>query len=298
MRISAVILTYNEARHILRCIHSIKNAVDEIVVVDSFSQDDTVKMARDAGAKVLQREWVNYADQFNWAMLQVSGDTNWILRIDADEYIDARLSNEISRQVRSAPQDCSGMYVKRRMKFLGEPVRFGGVFPVQVVRVFRVGRGRCEARWMDEHIKVDGLTTTLEGALIDDNLNSLSWWTAKHNSYASREVVDLLNIKYRFIPTDSVADLDLRREDLFKRWIKERVYSGLPLGFRAFLYFFYRYVLRFGFLDGRRAAQFHFLQGLWYRYLVDAKLAEVESLMVETRIDAPAAIEQVLGIKV
>lgn len=83
--------------------------------------------------------------------------------------------------------------------------RHGGVFPVKVLRLFRHGRGRCENRWMDEHIKVAGTTVDFAGELIDDNLNTLTWWTNKHNWYVSREAVDLLNLEYRFMPHDSAA---------------------------------------------------------------------------------------------
>ena len=150
---------------------------------------------------------------------------------------------------------------------------------------------------MDEHIKVAGPTSNLHGALIDDNLNSLTWWSDKHNRYASREAVDLLNLKYGFLPVDSVASLANGSQASFKRWIKERVYVRLPAGFRAFTYFFYRYVIRLGFLDGRAGTSFHVLQGFWYRYLVDAKVAEVERYMREHRCDVVDAIAAVLDIQ-
>ena len=151
---------------------------------------------------------------------------------------------------------------------------------------------------MDEHIKVAGPTVHLKGELIDDNLNSLTWWTEKHNRYASREAVDLLNLEYRFMPRDSVARLRGGSQAGFKRWLKEVVYARLPGGFRAFAYFFYRYVLRLGFLDGQAGTAFHFLQGFWYRYLVDAKVAEVRRYMRDSDVDVVTAIDKVLGIRV
>jgi hypothetical protein len=151
---------------------------------------------------------------------------------------------------------------------------------------------------MDEHIKVAGATVDFKGELIDDNLNSLTWWTDKHNKYASREALDLLNLEYGFMPHDSVANLRCGNQAALKRWLKEVVYARLPGGFRAFAYFFYRYVLRLGFLDGRAGTAFHFLQGFWYRYLVDAKMAEVRRYMREHDVGVIIAIERVLGIKV
>ena len=152
-------------------------------------------------------------------------------------------------------------------------------------------------RWMDEHIKVAGPTVTLSGELIDDNRQSLTWWTAKHNRYASREAVDLLNLEYGFMPHDTVADLRGGQQAGVKRWLKERVYARLPGGLRALAYFPYRYVIRLGFLDGQAGAAFHVLQGFWYRYLVDAKVAEVKRDMAASGRDVVAAIGQVLEIE-
>ena len=151
---------------------------------------------------------------------------------------------------------------------------------------------------MDEHIKVSGTTANFMSNIIDDNLNSLTWWTAKHNNYASREAVDLLNLKYSFMPQDSVASLKTGNQVGVKRWLKESVYVRMPRGLRAFAYFFYRYFLRLGFLDGSMGTVFHVLQGFWYRYLVDAKVAEVERHMNQHNCDSKTAIVQVLGIKI
>ena len=100
------------------------------------------------------------------------------------------------------------------------------------------------------------------------------------------------------MPHDSVASLRGGKQAGVKRWVKEVLYARLPGGFRAFAYFFYRYVIRLGFLDGSAGTAFHFLQGFWYRYLVDAKVAEVKRYMANTGCDAVEAIEQVLAIKV
>lgn len=189
------------------------------------------------------------------------------------------------------------MVVGRRMAFMGRVIRHGGLFPIRVLRLFRHGKGRCEDRWMDEHIKVAGQVADLSGEILDDNLNSLTWWTEKHNAYASREVVDLLNLEFGFLPRDAPADLGPGQAGR-KRWLKERVYARLPGGLRALAYFLYRYILRGGFLDGREGLAFHVLQGFWYRFLVDAKLAEVRGVMRRDGRDAPAAIREALGMDV
>ena len=100
------------------------------------------------------------------------------------------------------------------------------------------------------------------------------------------------------MPRDSAAKLLGGNQAGMKRWLKEKVYARLPGGLRALAYFLYRYVVRLGFLDGQAGAAFHVLQGFWYRYLVDAKLAEVKRYMREHDADVTTAIERVLGIRV
>ena len=289
--LTVIILTRDEAKHIARAIASVRDIATRVVVVDSGSTDGTVGLAKAAGAEVLQNPWVNYATQFNWALAQIAGDAGWVLRLDADEVVTPELAGKIAAGL----PDVMGLYVGRRMHFQGQPIRHGGLFPIRVLRLFRNGAGRCEDRWMDEHIIVDGPTAELSGEIVDDNHNSLDWWIAKHNSYASREVVDVLNQTHHFLPQETIGDMRGGQAAL-KRWIKEHIYAQLPGGLRAGFYFFYRYVLRLGFLDGRQARAFHVLQGFWYRYLVDAKLLEVQRYMAAHDASPVDAINAVLGI--
>lgn len=298
MRLTAVILTFNEERHLARCLQSLRGLATKVVVADCYSTDRTLEIAREHGARVVQREWVNYATQFNWALAQLDAETDWVLRIDADEVLTPELAAEISERLPGLGPDIDGVYVSRRMTFQGRLIRHGGVFPVRVLRLFRHGRGQCENRWMDEHIKVAGPTVGFQGELIDDNLQSLTWWTDKHNRYASREAVDLLNLEHGFMPQDTVASLRGGQQAGVKRWVKEVVYARLPGGLRAFAYFVYRYLLRLGFLDGAEGTAFHVLQGFWYRYLVDTKVREVRRYMRSHQCGAVEAIEQVLEIRV
>lgn len=297
MSLTVIILTRDEERHIARAIYSVQPFADHVLVVDSGSSDATVQVARDLGAIVLENPWTNYATQLNWGIDRVPEGTEWIMRLDADEVVQPELQREIAEHLPRLGTQTDGVYVSRRMTFLRRPIRYGGLFPVRVLRLFRAGRGRCEMRWMDEHILVDGATANFSGELIDDNHNTLTWWTAKHNSYASREVVDILNLEYGFMPHETIADLRSGQQAGLKRWLKEQVYARLPGGLRAFVYFLYRYVIRLGFLDGTEGTAFHVLQGFWYRYLVDMKLREVRSAMKREKLEVTQAIKQVLGIE-
>lgn len=288
--LTVIILTRDEERHIARAIHSVRNLASQIVVVDSGSTDATVQIAAEMGARVLYNPWTNHAAQFNWALDQIADRPGWVLRLDADEVVSSVLAAEIAAGL----PDVDGCYVGRGIKFMGQLVRHGGIFPVDTMRLFRNGKGRCEARWMDEHIVVNGRTAHLRGRLIDDNRNPLDWWVAKHNGYASREVVDVLNREHGFLPTSNA--LSVSGGAGLRRWAKLHLYGRLPAGFRAGCYFFYRYIIRGGFLDGPQARAFHVLQGFWYRYLVDAKLSEVRRHIEMTGATPTDAIRDVLGI--
>lgn len=226
MSLTVLILTKNEERHIERALLSVSKIADRCVVVDSGSDDRTVELAKAAGADVITHGWINYASQFNWGLGQLGGETDWILRLDADEVVTSELAEQIGTTLPKLDAGTRGIFVSRRMHFLGRPIRWGGVFPIRVLRLFRHGFGHCEDRWMDEHILVDGETKELSGEIIDDNQNSLTWWTEKHNSYASREVVDLLNLKYGFMKHETVADLRGGQQAGTKRWLKENVYAN------------------------------------------------------------------------
>lgn len=298
IELTVLILTKDEERHIARAIQSVSEISDRVVVIDSGSTDLTMDIARELGVQVLENPWVNHATQFNWGLDQLPDDTQWVLRLDADEYVTPELSAQIAEVLQTAGDDISGIVVSRRMHFMGRPIRWGGVFPIRIIRLFRHGRGRCENRWMDEHIIIEGKAIELSGEIIDDNHNSITWWTEKHNSYASREVVDLLNIEHNFMQFDTVAALAGYQQAGVKRWLKENVYAKLPAGSRALIYFLYRYFFRIGFLDGKEGAAFHILQGFWYRYLVDIKMHEVKTFMQRNKVDAKEAIREVLKIDV
>lgn len=290
--IQIIVLTFNEQVHLERCLASMEPLQASVLVIDSFSQDDTEAIAKRLGAKFVTNKFVNQAQQFNFALSLLDTDVQWVLRVDADEY----LTDELVRSIQGAihgSNNYSGYSVKRRMTFGGKIMRHGGVFPVEVVRLFRRGRGVCEERWMDEHIVVDGPVGQLDGELIDDNLKSLTWWIEKHNLYSNREAVEVLKLKYG----SRVFEKSIGGSAGLKRFIKERVYSKLPVVPKVLAYFLYRYVIRLGFLDGKEGFAFHFLQGFWYRYLVEAKVQEVERCMRRTNVDLNEAIEELLEIK-
>lgn len=273
--ISVIILTYNEEQHIARCINSLKDFVDEVYIIDSFSKDNTVSIAESLGAKVFQNKWVNYATQFNWALENCNITTDWVWRIDADEYADKTLIANLSKELPSVAKEVTGIYVRRGIVFLDKLLQHGTWAPRWNLKIFRNKVGSCENRWMDEHIILQyGETIQVEGCQIDANLNNFTWWTDKHNHYATREMVDMLSIKYNLGSQKEVVSNIFGTSEQRKRFMKLK-YANIPLFVRPFINFVYRYIFRLGFLDGKQGFIWHVLQGFWYRFLVDAKLYEL-----------------------
>jgi glycosyltransferase involved in cell wall biosynthesis len=273
--ISVIILTYNEERHIERCIRSVTDIATEIFVVDSYSKDRTLEIAESLGARVYQNPWVNHAVQFNWALDNLPITTGWVFRLDADEIVAESLKEQILVQMGQLEENITGVYVRRRMIFMGRWIKHGSMYPIYVMRLLRYGKGYCEQRWMDEHLKItEGEAITFKNDIIDDNRNNLGWWINKHNNYAVREAIELLNIKFGLVQQDGIPARLMGTQEQRKRWLKIR-YASFPLYFRPFLYFTYRYLFRFGFLDGSEGLIWHFLQGFWYRFLIDAKISEI-----------------------
>jgi hypothetical protein len=204
------------------------------------------------------------------------------------------LAGEIAARLPLLPGDVAGLTVPRRIAFLGRSIRYGGLFPVEILRIFRYGRGRSEDRWMDEHVLVNGRVEALSGELLDANLNPLGWWIEKHNRYASREALEVL-LAERVDGDHGVVAIG--RQASAKRWLKRHIFSRLPIGLRALAYFLYRYLVRGGFLDGYPGLAFHVLQGFWYRFLVDAKLYEVRQHLIRCDGDLTVTVREVLGIE-
>ena len=274
--LSVIILTYNEELHIERCIEKVKDVAQNVFIVDSYSTDKTVEIAKKLGARVYQNKWENnYAKQFNWGLDNLPIDTEWVLRLDADEYLLPPLKNEIISKLDSVTPEISGIVFKRRHIFLERWMK-RGTYPVKLLRLFRFGKGRCENRWMDEHIELlEGNSIEFEHDFVDHNLKNLTWWIQKHNNYAIREAIDLLNIEHPQLLNESSSEVALNRQAKSKRAKKSR-YVKQPLFIRSFIYFLYRYFLKFGFMEGKEGFLWHFLQGWWYRTLVDAKIMEIK----------------------
>jgi glycosyltransferase involved in cell wall biosynthesis len=265
---SVVILTYNSESSLAETLQSVMSLSDDIHVVDSFSEDRSLQIAAHYHAQLVQHPFESYGAQRNWAVAALEFKHKWQLHLDADERVSSELCQEISSLQEDT--DVNGFYIPRFLRFLGKPIRHGGISPTWHLRLFKTGFGRCEERKYDQHFYVTtGPTVTLKGCLIDDVRMSLSEWTLRHNRWSDAEIEEQTTpngegrIQGRF--TGNPVEK--------KRFWRE-VYSGCPPFVRPLGLFFYRYILRLGFLDGSVGLVFYVLQTFWFRFLIDSKLLE------------------------
>jgi len=278
MRPTVILLTFNSEATLAATIESARRVSDEIFVVDSYSSDRTVELARSLGAIVVQHAFEHYGAQRNWAIDHLPISRRWQLHLDADEWMDARLAAAI--QALPEEPEHAGYFIARYLRFLGRVLRHGAMSPTWHMRLFRTGLGRCENRQYDQHfLLTSGTCGKLPGEVIDDVRMPLTEWTARHNHWADSEVAEL----------DAEATQDRLKPDARgnpaqrKRFLRAYYYR-MPLFFRAFALFFYRYFFRLGFLDGTEGTIFWVLQSLWYRFLVDAKIWERRHVTTQVRM--------------
>lgn len=279
--ISLIILTYNEEVNIEHTLESVKKWVEEIIIVDSFSTDKTLEICRKYTDKIYQHPFENQAKQFNWALDNVPIAYDWVMRLDSDEMVTSELSEEIKAVLggleakKPGSEDVTGIYLKRRVYFMGRWIKHGDYYPMWFLRIFQKGKGRYE-EITEEHIVLsEGRAIRLNNDFIDYNRKGLTFWVDKHNNWSIGEMLDTMAVMGEAeLPRGTVKPSFFGTQEQRTRWLKQHLYARVPLFVRAFLYFIYRYVLRLGFLDGKEGLIFHFLQGCWYRFLVDAKIYE------------------------
>jgi glycosyltransferase involved in cell wall biosynthesis len=272
--VSVIILTYNEEKNLLSTLEGVVNLVDEIFIVDSFSTDTTLDIAKEYNAVVYQNKFETHTKQWLYALTNLPITNGWILGLDADQKITIELKNELKELFKGGDPPFDGYYIKRKMFFLGQWIRYGGYYPRYLLKLFRKDKVFLDAgELMDHHFYVNGYTSSLYSDMIEDNKNeTLQFWLTKHVRYAKLQAQEEIERTREHVKTNAniLGNQDERRQSLKNIW------EMAPLFLRPFIYFLYRYFFQLGFLDGRVGIIFHFLQAFWYRFTVDALIYETK----------------------
>jgi glycosyltransferase involved in cell wall biosynthesis len=245
MKISAVVITYNEEKRLADALESVGGIASEIIVVDSFSSDDTVNVAKNYTDKVFKRKWTNFSDQKNFANSKASFP--WILSLDADERLSPDLRGEILLLKEGEPS-CSGFSMPRQVYYLGKWIRHSGWYPDRRVRLFRKDKARWEGEYVHENLVVEGKIEKLEGSVHHFTYRNISEHLERINNFSQ-----------------------LGAQKLYSNKKKCRWYH---LVFLPFFRFAKSFFLKAGFLDGFPGFVISVLNGysIFVRY---AKLREI-----------------------
>lgn len=273
--VSVLIITYNEESNIARCLESVRWA-GGVFVVDSLSTDRTREIASGMGAKVYSHPFEGYARQRNWALNNLPISHEWVLFLDADEQVPAPLAERIRRVASSPDSHYAGYFLNRRFYFLGRWLKFGGLSPSWILRLFRRQAGRYEVREVNEHIVLTGPSGHLDEPFDHRDNRPLSAWIERHNVYSELEAEEYLRETFGGAHQDSLPARFWGKQAERKRWVKLYVWNRFPLLLRPFLLFFRNYFLKGGFLDGKPGFIYHVLWSFGYPFLIDAKILEMQ----------------------
>ena len=264
--ISIILLTFNDELNIRNTLESIKDLSNDIIIIDSYSNDRTEKICSEYNVSFYKNEFINQAIQFNWALDNLKIKNEWVLRLDSDEVLTEKIKSEIISKT-SKKNDIYGYYMNRKMFWMGKWLKFGRMYPHYILRLFKKGYARYEEK-TEEHLLVTGKTEKLDNFFYEDNKkNNLRYFTEKHLNTADGELNEILSQKEN---NDGVSPNLFGNKVERTRWLKLKIFNKTPLFIRSLNYFIYRYFICLGFLDGKPGLIFHFLQGFWYRFYIDS----------------------------
>jgi glycosyltransferase involved in cell wall biosynthesis len=270
--VAVIVATKNESLHIARCLSSVSWAAERFVV-DSYSSDDTLEVARASGAETVQHGWTGYSAQKNWAMVSLPIRSPWILFLDADEVVSVELADDIRKVTCEEAASRSAFYVARRLVFLGHEMRHAWWYPDYAIRLVKRGTAHFDERTVHERLVVNQPAGVLKGYLLHENRKPLHDFIERHNYYSSREAYEALR-KSKVGPRSDFASALTGDAGQRRRALRDRVWARLPLLTRPAIRFCYIYLWRRGFLDGKAGLWFALLIGS-YEMNIDAKIYEL-----------------------
>lgn len=273
---SFIILTFNEEQHLPRLLSSIKALDAPIFILDSGSTDHTLEIAASYGATVKAHPFENHPKQWDYAIKTFEVTTPWTIGLDADQIVTPELFELLKNFNEDSYKDTDGIYFNRKNFFKGKWIKYGGYYPKYLLKMFRTGVGFSDTNEnMDHRFVVPGKTAIWKkGHILEENLkeNEISFWIAKHNRYSdlvAQEEIERMNaLRQQTTQPKFFGDPYQRMAFLKRMW------WNMPRFVRPFLYFTYRMIFQLGIFDGKTGIIFHFLQGFWFRIIVDIKIEE------------------------
>ncbi|MGM9477268.1 glycosyltransferase family 2 protein [Pedobacter sp. GSP4] len=277
---SFIILTFNEEIHLPRLLESIQKLNAKIFILDSGSTDKTLEIAKVYGAEVKQNLFENHPKQWDYALKNFNVTTPWTIGLDADQMVTPALLDRLEKFNDRDFEGVNGVYFNRKNFFQGHWIRFGTYYPFYLLKMFRTGVGYSDLNEnMDHRFIVRGKTVIWKkGWILEENLkeNDIDFWKAKHERYsdlvAQEEIERMQKLRLQHLKPNLWGSPDEKRAWLKQLWWK------LPLGIRPYLYFGYRMFFKLGIFEGTTGIKFHYLQGLWFRKLVDKKIKALQRI--------------------
>jgi glycosyltransferase involved in cell wall biosynthesis len=278
MPVTVLVTTRNEEANIEKCLQSVFGFVNQVLVLDSDSQDQTVPIARKYADEIVNLPyehgriipWI-----WQWGLDHLPIRNEWILLLECDQQVTPELLQELQDLFARPHIEENGFYVRRKQMFRGRWIRHGGYGSKHLLKLFRRGTGELDVKEQDTRVYVQGKLGKLRAPLLEDNRkeDEIMFYLQKHLRYAqafAQEELERRRAGLRFKTSPSLFG----NPDQRVLWLKS-LYYRLPLFIRPFLYFFYRYFFRLGFLDGKEGFIFHFMAGFWFRLVVDIRMQEL-----------------------
>lgn len=274
---SFIIISYNEEVHLGRLLQSISGLDAPVFILDSGSTDKTIEIGEQYGAVFLQHPFENHPKQWDHALKHFEIKTPWVICLDADQVVTPALKELLGNFRDEDHPDVNGIYFNRKNFFKGRWIKHGGYYPFYLLKMFRYGIGHSDINEkMDHRFVAPGKQEVWKkGIILEENLkeNNIRFWIDKHNRYsdlvAQEEVERMKQLRAQTEQPRFFGSPNQR-----KAWRKQ-LWWKLPRYVRPAIYFTQRIIFQLGILDGRTGIIFHFLQGFWFRLIVDIKIDEI-----------------------
>ena len=268
-KIAVISRTHNSSKSIKNSINAAQKLTKEIVIVDSFSSDNTVNVCKKLGCKVYRRKFNNYSDQRNWIIKKINKNYLWQLHLDSDEILDELAIQSIKNAILSKKKN--SYIIKRQDYFLNKKLNFSGLNPWHL-RLFRSGTAICEHRLYDQHFISNDNAIKIDGFIHDMNNLKLYEWKKKHIKWSKLEAINFyLSDKNKKLLKGRFGINRRERTRFYKN-----LYYHLPIKLRVYIYFIYRLIFKLGILDLKIGLIFCYYHAFWFRMLVDKEILKIK----------------------